>query len=136
MANLFGWLMTFFFLVSLLSIIGYQLICFADLEFDYINPYDSAARINMTVMPEFVIQAVFCLVCLTTGHSFMFFMSLPNLYYNFRLYVRREHLVDVTEIFNQLNWEKKQRLIKLGYLVTLLVVSLVWLILAVGNDNY
>ncbi|XWS45940.1 hypothetical protein CRYUN_Cryun14cG0022400 [Craigia yunnanensis] len=85
MANLFGWLLTFFFLISLLAIIGYQLMCFADLEFDYLNPYDLAARINMAAMPEFVIQAVFCLVCLMTGHSFMCFLSLPYLYYNFRL---------------------------------------------------
>ncbi|XP_022759508.1 protein cornichon homolog 4-like [Durio zibethinus] len=136
MAYLFGWLLTFFFLISLLAIISYQLMCFADLEFDYINPYDSAARINMVAMPEFVIQAVFCLVCLTTGPSFMCFLSLPYLYYNFRLYRRRRHLVDVTEIYNQLNWEKKQRLVKLGYLIILLVIFIVWLLWTVGNDDY
>jgi hypothetical protein len=38
-------------------------------------------------------------------------------------YLRRQHLVDVTEIFNQLDYEKTYRLLKLGfYLVLLLVV--------------
>ncbi|OMO78585.1 Cornichon [Corchorus capsularis] len=64
MANLFGWLMTFFLLVSLLAMVGYQLICFADLEFDHINVYEFSTRVNKVVMPEFVIQAVFSLVAL------------------------------------------------------------------------
>lgn len=41
-------------------------------------------------------------------------------------YMRRQHLVDVTEIFNRLNREKKQRLFKLFYLLFLLIVSIVW----------
>ncbi|XP_039005498.1 protein cornichon homolog 4-like [Hibiscus syriacus] len=122
MGNLLGWLVTFFFLVSLLSIICYQLICLIDLEIDYTNHYDSAARINKFVVPEFIIQAVFCLACLITGHYLLCFLSLPYLYYNFSLYRTRTHLVDVTEIFNRLNWEKKQRLIKLGYLSMLFLV--------------
>ncbi|KAK8326017.1 hypothetical protein V6Z11_A11G089400 [Gossypium hirsutum] len=109
-ASLLGWLVTFFFLISLLAIICYQV-----------------------VMPEFIIQAVFCLVCLITGY--FFFPSLPYSYYNFILYRRRKHLVDVTEIFNQLKWEKKQRLIKLGYLIILLIVFIFWLIWTVGKDD-
>ncbi|KAL4355320.1 hypothetical protein GQ457_06G032640 [Hibiscus cannabinus] len=126
MGNLLGWLVTFFFLISLLAIICYQIICLIDLEIDYINPYDSAVRINKVVMPEFIIQAVFCLVCLITEHYLLCFLSLPYLYYNFSLYRRRRHLIDVTEIFNQLKWEKKQRLIKLGYLTMLLIVFIFW----------
>ncbi|TYH99832.1 hypothetical protein ES332_A11G092900v1 [Gossypium tomentosum] len=85
-ASLLGWLVTFFFLISLLAIICYQLMCFIDLEIDYINHYDSAVRINKVVMPEFIIQAVFCLVCLITGYYF-FFPSLPYSYYNFILLI-------------------------------------------------
>ena len=33
-----------------------QLMCLADLEFDYTNPYDSASRINQMVLPEFITQ--------------------------------------------------------------------------------
>lgn len=59
-----------------------QLMCLADLEFDYINPYDSASRINWVVWPEFVAEGVLCFVHLTAGHWIMFLMCLPYLYYN------------------------------------------------------
>ncbi|XP_057478831.1 protein cornichon homolog 4-like [Actinidia eriantha] len=104
--DLLAWLLFFFMLVALLAIIVYQLMCLADLEFDYINPYDSASRINQMVLPEFITQGV-------VRNSKC-------------KYMRRKHLVDVTEIFNQLNWEKKQRPFKLGYLITFLVITIVF----------
>ncbi|KAF7139016.1 hypothetical protein RHSIM_Rhsim07G0101000 [Rhododendron simsii] len=128
MGSLFAWLLFFFFLIALLAMVVYQLMCLADLEFDYINPYDSASRINQMIMPEFITQGVLCLLYLITGHWFMSLLSVPYLYYNVTLYMRRTHLVDVTEIFNLLNWEKKQRLFKLGYLIFLLFISLFWMI--------
>ncbi|RVW50726.1 putative protein cornichon-like 2 [Vitis vinifera] len=50
-------------------------------------------------------------------------------------YQRRQHLIDVTEIFNLLNWEKKQRLFKLGYLIFLLFLSIFWMILSALEDH-
>jgi hypothetical protein len=47
-------------------------------------------------------------------------------------YRQKKHLVDVTEIFNMLSWEKKQRLIKLFYLVLTLFLSVFWY----GTPNY
>ncbi|XP_024996965.1 protein cornichon homolog 4-like isoform X1 [Cynara cardunculus var. scolymus] len=123
-----AWLLFFFILIAILVIVVYQLICFADLEFDYINPYDSASRINDVILPEFVTQGVLCCLYLVTGHWMMFILALPYLYYNIRLYSRGEHLVDVTEIFNQLNGAKKQRLLKLGHLIFLLFITLFWMI--------
>jgi len=40
-------------------------------------------------------------------------------------YIRKEHLADVTEIYNKLNWEKKKRLFKVAYLVAVFVMSVV-----------
>ncbi|XP_077245726.1 putative protein cornichon homolog 2 isoform X2 [Tasmannia lanceolata] len=107
----------------------------ADLEFDYINPYDSALRINSVVLPEFITQGVLCLLFLLSGHWFMFLLCAPNLYYNFRLYTRRQHLVDVTEIFNMLDWEKKQRFVKLIYTVILLFFSIFWMVWTALEDD-
>ncbi|TYJ22825.1 hypothetical protein E1A91_A08G150500v1 [Gossypium mustelinum] len=136
MASLFVGLITFFVLIALLALLGYQLMCFADLEFDYTDPLiDSTARINKVVMPEFVVQAVFCFVCIATGQGFLCLMSLPNLHYNFKLYRSKRHLVDVTEIFNKLNSEKKQRLIKFGYVILIFVVFLSRLLCTVGVDD-
>ncbi|XP_052211263.1 protein cornichon homolog 4-like [Diospyros lotus] len=128
MADLFAWLLSFFFVIGVLGIILFQLMCLVDLESDYVNPYDSASRINKAVMPEFITHGSLCLLHLITGHWFMFLICLPYSYYNFRLYSRKRHLVDVTEIFNQLPWEKKLRIFKLVYLVIVLCVSIFWMI--------
>ncbi|KAF5189226.1 Cornichon [Thalictrum thalictroides] len=109
--------------------------CLADLEYDYINPYDSASRINKVVLPEFIAHGALCLLFLFSGHWVMFLLSIPYAYYNARLYTRRQHLVDVTEIFNHLNWEKKQRLVKLVYLVLLLFLCIFWMIWSVLEDH-
>ncbi|KAA8520519.1 hypothetical protein F0562_014775 [Nyssa sinensis] len=134
MADLFAWLLSFFLLIGVLGILLYQLMCLADLEFDYINPYDSAARINKVVLPEFITQGILCFLHLITGHWFMFVLCLPYLYYNANLYTRRRHLVDVTEIFNQLPWEKRLRFYKLVYLIALLCLSIFWMIWSIVED--
>ncbi|XP_061357866.1 protein cornichon homolog 4-like [Gastrolobium bilobum] len=136
MADLFAWLISFFILIALLVLVTYQLMCLADLEFDYINSYDSTSRINMVAMPEFITQAVLCCFYLITGHWMMALFCSPYLYFNVRLYRQRKHLVDVTEIFNQLSWEKKQRLVKLFYLVITLFLSVFWMIYTSLDDHY
>ncbi|KAG6418822.1 hypothetical protein SASPL_121027 [Salvia splendens] len=50
-------------------------------------------------------------------------------------YHRRQHLVDVTEIFNLLSWEKKERLFKLGYIILLLFMCLFWMIYNALEDD-
>ncbi|XP_038907022.1 protein cornichon homolog 4-like [Benincasa hispida] len=135
MADIYVWLLSFFFIIALLVLVVFQLMCLADLEFDYINPYDSSSRINKVVVPEFITQGVLCIFYLLSGHWIMSLFCIPYLYYNLRLYTQRKHLVDVTEIFNQLPWEKKQRLFKLIYLVSLLFLSIFWLIYSALEDH-
>ncbi|XP_012087083.1 protein cornichon homolog 4 [Jatropha curcas] len=135
MGDLYVWLISFFFLIALLVIIVFQLMCLADLEFDYINPYDSSSRINKVILPEYITEGVLCLFFLLTGHWCMALLCVPYLYYNVRLYTRRQHLVDVTEIFNLLHWEKKQRLFKLFYLIVLLFLAIFWMILTALEDH-
>ncbi|KAK0586166.1 hypothetical protein LWI29_002088 [Acer saccharum] len=135
MGDLYAWLVSFFVLIALLVLVVYQLMCLADLEFDYINPYDSSSRINKVILPEFIAEGVLCFFYLITGHWFMSLLCVPYLYYNVRLYMRKQHLVDVTEIFNLLNWEKKQRLFKLAYLVFLLFLSIFWMIWCALEDS-
>ncbi|CAK9311042.1 unnamed protein product [Citrullus colocynthis] len=135
MADIYVWLLSFFFIIALLILVVFQLMCLADLEFDYINPYDSSSRINKVVVPEFITQGVLCIFYLLSGHWIMSLFCVPYLYYNLRLYTQQKHLVDVTEIFNQLPWEKKQRLFKLIYLVSLLFLSIFWLIYSALEDH-
>ncbi|XP_066371959.1 protein cornichon homolog 1-like [Miscanthus floridulus] len=131
----FVWLTAFFLVVALIVLVIYQLMCLADLEFDYINPFDSSSRINKVVMPEFVLQVLLSVLFLLSGHWAMFLLSLPLVYYNYTLYQRRQHLVDVTEIFNQLGREKKRRLFKIVSLIVLLFLSLFWMIWTVLSEE-
>ncbi|KAJ7003923.1 hypothetical protein NC653_008957 [Populus alba x Populus x berolinensis] len=65
MGDLFVWLISFFILISLIVIVIYQLMALADLEFDYINPYDSSSRINKVILPEYITEGVLALVYVT-----------------------------------------------------------------------
>ncbi|PIN23792.1 ER vesicle integral membrane protein [Handroanthus impetiginosus] len=134
MGDVFAWLISFFLVIAVIGIILYQLMCLADLEYDYINPYDSTSRINKAVLPEFVAEGVLCFLHLVTGHWVMFLLCLPYTYYNVALYTQGRHLVDVTEIFNQLSQEKKVRLYKLGYLVILVALTIFWMIWSIVDE--
>ncbi|KAL0732729.1 hypothetical protein Bca4012_008938 [Brassica carinata] len=135
MGDIWTWLISFFFLIALVGIIVYQLACLADLELDYINLHDYVSGINSVVLPEFIVQGVLCVFYLVTGHWFMALLFLPCLYYNFHLYSKRQHLVDVTEIFNLLNWEKKKRLFKLANIILNLIVTIFWILYSVQDDQ-
>ncbi|KAJ4955430.1 hypothetical protein NE237_012213 [Protea cynaroides] len=130
----FVWLLSFFMEIALVCLIVYQLISLADLEFDYINPYDSAKRINSVVLPEFATQAFLSFFFLFTGHWFMFLLSVPYVCYNVRIYTQKQHFVDITEIFNMLNWEKKIRIVKLAYVIILFCLTLFWMIYSALED--
>ncbi|XP_061348613.1 protein cornichon homolog 4-like [Gastrolobium bilobum] len=134
MAEVFYWILTFVLILTLLCNLGYQLILLVDLEFDYINPYDSTSRINQVILPEFITLGIFCFMNLIAGHWFIFLISLPSLYYDLSLYVKREHLTDVTEIYNKVKWEKKKRLFKVAHLLGLFVVSILSLVLTLTED--
>jgi hypothetical protein len=75
----------FLAVAALLGILVYQLMCLSDLEFDYINPYDSASRINASVVPEIAIHVGLSCVYLIFGYWFMFLINLPLIYYHARL---------------------------------------------------
>ncbi|XP_030457391.2 protein cornichon homolog 4-like [Syzygium oleosum] len=128
MDQLLSWFLAFLLLFFVLCMVGYQIICLTDLEIDYINQYDAATRINKVVLPEFVSQGVLCFFYLVTGRWFMFLLSLPYLFYNIRLWKRNRYLIDVTEIYNNLKWEKNRRLFKLYYLLLLVVIVIFWII--------
>jgi Cornichon protein len=75
-------------LSAVFTIFGFffgQVMCLADLEFDYINPYDTASRVNKVMVPEFILQGILSLVLLITGHWIMFLLSLPFVYYDYTL---------------------------------------------------
>ncbi|XP_019444126.1 PREDICTED: protein cornichon homolog 1-like [Lupinus angustifolius] len=130
-----GWYLLFWFAIcfplhiALLASAFYQVLMLSDLEADYINPYDASSRINYFVLPEFITQVSMCVLFLVTGHWVMFLITLPLTCYHINLYVKRQHLVDVTEVFSVLNAEKKFRLAKLAFYLVLLIITIFRLVL-------
>ncbi|KAK2979835.1 hypothetical protein RJ640_010726 [Escallonia rubra] len=111
----------------------YQLVCLSDLEADYMNPYETSSRVNAVIVPEMVLHGVFCFVLFVTGHWIMFLITLPIGCYNMMLFMKRKHLIDVTEVFRSLNSEKKNRIAKLGFYVILFALVIIRLVLSVMN---
>ncbi|KAJ9184731.1 hypothetical protein P3X46_004430 [Hevea brasiliensis] len=116
--DLVFWLLSLLANFGLLAMVFHELLCLTDLEADHMNPFEATASINKWILPEFVLQGVICILFLLTGHWVMFLMAAPLTIYHVMLFMKREHLIDVTEVFRNLNSQKKFRLIKLGiYLI-------------------
>ncbi|KAG6603241.1 protein cornichon homolog 1-like isoform X1 [Cucurbita moschata] len=133
--NLIFWFISFCINVALLVLNFYQLLVLTDLEADYLNIYDSSSRINKLVIPEFVVQGVFCSLFLFTGHWFMFLITVPVSCYHINLFLKKEHLIDVTEVFRTLKREKYFRLAKLIFYLLLFLVVIFRIIMVAGMKS-
>ncbi|KAI8558957.1 hypothetical protein RHMOL_Rhmol04G0136700 [Rhododendron molle] len=119
------WAIFFLMNIGLIAFNLYQIVCLSDLEADYMNPFESSSRINAVVVPEFILHGVLCVLLLLTGHWIMFLFTLPIACYNASLFLKRQHLIDVTEVFRFLSAEKKYRIIKLGFYLVLFVLVII-----------
>ncbi|KAL4856016.1 Protein cornichon 4 [Chlorella vulgaris] len=117
--ELLTWLLAFILQSALLGCCMYQLIQLSDLECDLLNPHDASRNINAVVLPEYLSQAALTAFLLLSGHWAYGGIHVLLLAYHARLYLRREHLTDVTEIFRQVGVRKRREMLKLAfYLVT------------------
>ncbi|KAM1096670.1 hypothetical protein ACFX13_014515 [Malus domestica] len=123
--ELMYWLICFCVDLALFASSLYQYVMLTDLEADYINPYELSNRINQLVVPEFILHIVFCAFFLLARRWFMFLVTVPLTSYIVMLFVKQQHLIDVTEVFRVLNTEKKCRLVKLGFYFCLLAVIII-----------
>mmetsp|Transcript_28580 Transcript_28580/g.39478 ORF Transcript_28580/g.39478 Transcript_28580/m.39478 type:complete len:163 (-) Transcript_28580:91-579(-) len=113
--NLAFWLISFTVEAALLGLIMYALVALADLENDFINPFDSSSRVNKTIIPEMIFQILQFVLILVGSNWSLTIMHLPLLFWILKVYFRGGAYVDVTEIFSHLSREKKVRFIKLGF---------------------
>ncbi|XP_010534348.1 PREDICTED: protein cornichon homolog 1 [Tarenaya hassleriana] len=120
--DLFLWVLSFFISLALVASVFYQMICLTDLEADYLNPFETATRINRVILPEFVLQGALSCLFLVTWHWVFFLVAVPVTCYHALLYMDRRHLIDVTEVFRGLSYEKKLRYFKLGFYLALFIM--------------
>ncbi|KAF2549093.1 hypothetical protein F2Q70_00023571 [Brassica cretica] len=99
-----------------------KVICLTDLEADYLNPFETSTRINRLILPEFILQGSLCVLFLITWHWVFFLVALPVTCYHAMLYKERRHLIDVTEVFRGISFEKKLRFTKLGFYIFLFIM--------------
>ncbi|XP_061954956.1 protein cornichon homolog 1-like isoform X1 [Populus nigra] len=114
MWNLIFWIICLLINSGLLAIVFYALLCLTDLEVDQMDPFVATANINRWILLEFALQAALSILLLFTGHWILFLAAVPLTCYHAMLFIRRQHLIDVTEVFRNLNTDKKRRMIKLG----------------------
>ena len=103
------WLSLFLFVFGLLGINMYTLLVLADLEHDYINPHDATRRVNATVLPECYVIAAVLIMLLFSGNISFCIMMMPIAIFKLYKYKHQTIRLDVTEIFNVIPLEKKQR---------------------------
>ncbi|KAF3442598.1 hypothetical protein FNV43_RR16514 [Rhamnella rubrinervis] len=120
--DLIFWITCFAIDLGLLASTFYQLVILTDLESDYMNPYESSSRINSVIVPESIVHGVLCALFLLTWHWFLFLITVPMSCYVAMLFVKRQHLLDVTEVFRLLSGEKRLRKLKLAFYLLLLVI--------------
>ncbi len=59
--------------------------CLSDLEFDYINPFDTAKRINKVIELEFMIHTGMTVLLLLCRVWLIFLINVPLVYLHARL---------------------------------------------------
>ncbi|XP_027066337.1 protein cornichon homolog 1-like isoform X2 [Coffea arabica] len=128
------WIIFFLMNMGLIALNLYQIVSLSDLEADYLNPYESSSRINHVVIPEYLLHGAFSILFLLSGHWFFFLATLPAAYINLRKFMKREHLIDVTEVFRVLSVEKKLRVVKLGFYLLLFVLVMTRLVFVTINS--
>ncbi|GAV63919.1 Cornichon domain-containing protein [Cephalotus follicularis] len=121
--SLVFWLIAFFVNMAIFAMNIHQLTCLADLQADYMNPYETSSIVNTWVVREFILQQILCASFLVTGHWFFFLLTVPVTCYHVMMFMKQRYLIDVTEVFRVLEAEKKMRMIKMAfYLTTLLII--------------
>jgi len=93
----------------------FQLICFADLESDYINPIDLCSRLNTFILPEVVAHGILTVLFLLSGFWLEFLFNLPLVGWHLNRFQTKKLNLDPTSIFSTLNQEKNQAYAKLAF---------------------
>ncbi len=146
---MWSWVAPFALQALLVVLSLFSLVTLSDLENDFLNPIDCAARLNLLVKPELALLAAqtawfllhgrwyltllygthehrartFVTAALTPRH-----LAAAVLAYHARCYARGEALVDATEVIRTLAAEKRARLARLGVHVALFVLVIYGLI--------
>jgi hypothetical protein len=120
------WLLAIFLVGYFLFSAIFMFITCTDLEFDYINPIEAAARLNIFWWIESSIHLGFTILLLITGNWFELLINFPLAAFNVHSYMIEKHKVDPATILagDNLRNEKRKALIKLIFFIFCFVLYL------------
>ncbi|CAK7892118.1 ER-derived vesicles protein Erv14p [[Candida] anglica] len=110
-------------------------IMYSDLECDYINPIELCNKLNPWFIPEAGLHAFITVLFLVNGYWFPFLLNLPLLAYNVNKYLKKNHMLDATEIFRTLSKHKSESFTKLGFHLLMFFFYLYRMIMALVADD-
>eukprot|EP00200_Dunaliella_tertiolecta_P000700 CAMPEP_0202362012 /NCGR_PEP_ID=MMETSP1126-20121109/14346_1 /ASSEMBLY_ACC=CAM_ASM_000457 /TAXON_ID=3047 /ORGANISM="Dunaliella tertiolecta, Strain CCMP1320" /LENGTH=137 /DNA_ID=CAMNT_0048956081 /DNA_START=75 /DNA_END=488 /DNA_ORIENTATION=- len=117
----------------------YGLLSIADLEQDFINPYDLSKKLNSFVMVEYGAQLLMTVVLVLGGRWFIGLVQVGLSAYMVWLYVNKKYLLDATDAFKEAKSHKNRRTIIFGvhafsmiFLVYMLIHTFVHTVLSSG----
>lgn len=110
-------------------------IMYSDLESDYINPIELCVKLNPWFVPVAALHGALTVAFLLNGFWFVFLLNLPMLAYNVNKIVKKNHLLDATEIFRTLSKHKKESFVKLSFHLALFFFYLYRMILSLVADE-
>jgi len=108
------WVLSLMIIGALVFLQVFDLITFADLESDYINPIDLCSRLNLFIIPESIAHAVVTLLFLLSGFWFEFLMNVPLVAWHIYCFQMKQFFLDPTTIFSNIDTQKKSSYFKLG----------------------
>jgi len=108
------WVLSLITIGTLVFLQVFELIPFADLESDYINPIDLCSRLNHFIIPEAAAHAVTTILFLLSGFWFEFLMNVPLVAWHIYCFQMKQLFLDPTTIFSNIDAQKKTSYFKLG----------------------
>ena len=103
------WLFAFLLHAAMLGRIMYALTSLADLESDFINPFELSKRLNGWVAVEYGSQLALTLLFLATGKWFVALLEAGILAYMIRIWRKGQAYVDAADAFKQVPVQKPIR---------------------------
>ncbi|CAI5716502.1 unnamed protein product [Hyaloperonospora brassicae] len=125
--------LSFVDIVALTFLNGYWLITLDELELDHLNPADVAQRLNKLVYPEMILHGVLMFFCLLAWAPWIFLMNLPIAVWHARRVLRKEHLIDPTEIlrYKKLQQARVESIARTVFYGLQIVYGMFWMVSAI-----
>uniref|UniRef100_A0AAV1VD84 ER-derived vesicles protein ERV14 n=1 Tax=Peronospora matthiolae TaxID=2874970 RepID=A0AAV1VD84_9STRA len=125
--------LSFIDIVALTFLNGYWLITLDELELDHLNPADVAQRLNKLVYPEMILHGVLMFFCLLAWAPWIFLLNLPIAVWHARRVMRKEHLIDPTEIlrYKKLQQARVESIARTVFYGLQIVYGMFWMVSAI-----